>query len=35
VASRTTVLGLGLTGLVESPENPARMRRLLDGTGFG
>ena len=35
VASRTTVLGMGLTGLVESPENPARLRRLLDAAGLG
>jgi hypothetical protein len=35
VASRTTILGMGLTGLVDSPENPARLRRLLDAAGLG
>ena len=35
VASRTTILGMGLTGLVESPGNPARLRRLLDAAGLG
>ena len=34
VASRTTILGMGLTGLVESPGNPARLRRLLDAAGL-
>jgi len=35
VASRTTILGMGLTGLAESPGNPARLRRLLDAAGLG
>ena len=35
VASRTTILGMGLTGLLESPGNPARLRRLLDAAGLG
>ena len=35
VGSRTTILGMGLTGLVASPENPARLRRLLDAAGLG
>jgi len=35
VASRTTILGMGLTGLVESPRNPTRLRRLLDAAGLG
>jgi len=35
VASQTTILGMGLTGLVESPGNPPRLRRLLDAAGLG
>ena len=35
VGSRTTILGMGLTGLVASPENPARLRLLLDAAGLG
>ena len=35
VGSQTTIMGMGLTGLVESPENPARVRRLLDAAGLG
>jgi arginase len=35
VASRTTILGMGLTGLDEIPQNPARLRRLLDAAGLG
>jgi arginase len=35
VGSRTTILGMGLTGLVASPENPARLRRLLEAAGLG
>jgi arginase family enzyme len=35
VGASTTVLGMGLTGLVASPENPARLRRLLDAAGLG
>jgi arginase len=35
VGSRTTILGMGLTGLVASPANPARLRLLLDAAGLG
>jgi arginase family enzyme len=30
VARTVPVLGIGLTGLVFSPDNPARLRRIVD-----
>jgi arginase len=35
VADRVSVLGMGLTGLVASDANPARLARLYTAAGFG
>jgi arginase len=35
VAASSTVLGMGLTGLLASEANPARLRRLVAAAGFG
>jgi arginase len=34
VAARTPILGIGLTGLVASSENPAKLRRILEAVGL-
>ena len=34
VAARAPILGIGLTGLVPSDANPARLRRVLDASGI-
>ena len=35
VAASSTVLGMGLTGLLASEANPARLRRLVAAAGLG